>query len=211
MSGTITDNVGRSSGLIKAASSGGGGTSISDADANTKIQVEESSDENIIRFDVAGSEAMRINADGSVNMVLQPSFHAASDAQTNIGYNAYQTLTLGSEDHDVGSDLDLSNETFTCPVDGVYMFVLQINWLNTQTGYNYYHTALAVNSGYEHISFIQGSIIGAVQSYTQTGTKILSLSAGDTVKGNMRVDTTGSGSSTVDINSHSRFSGHLLA
>ena len=186
-------------------------TSLTDADDNTKIQVEESSDENIIRFDVAGSEAMRINADGSVNMVIQPSFHGAADGQTNIAYNAYQTLTLNAEDHDVGSDLDLSNETFTCPVDGVYMFVLQINWLNTQTGYNYYHTALAVNSGYEHISFVEGSIIGAVTSYTQTGTKILSLSAGDTVKGNMRLDTTGAGSSTVDINTHSRFSGHLLA
>ena len=186
-------------------------TSLTDADDNTKIQVEESSDENIIRFDVAGSEAMRINADGSVNMVIQPSFHGAADGQTNIAYNAYQTLTLNAEDHDVGSDLDLSNETFTCPVDGVYMFVLQINWLNTQTGYNYYNTALAVNSGYEHISFVEGSIIGAVTSYTQTGTKILSLSAGDTVKGNMRLDTTGAGSSTVDINTHSRFSGHLLA
>jgi C1q domain. len=131
-------------------------TSLTDADDNTKIQVEESSDENIIRFDVAGSEAMRINADGSVNMVIQPSFHGAADGQTNIAYNAYQTLTLNAEDHDVGSDLDLSNETFTCPVDGVYMFVLQINWLNTQTGYNYYHTALAVNSGYEHISFVEG-------------------------------------------------------
>jgi C1q domain. len=144
-------------------------------------------------------------------MVIQLSFHGAADGQTNIAYNAYQTLTLNAEDHDVGSDLDLSNETFTCPVDGVYMFVLQINWLNTQTGYNYYHTALAVNSGYEHISFVEGSIIGAVTSYTQTGTKILSLSAGDTVKGNMRLDTTGAGSSTVDINTHSRFSGHLLA
>jgi len=211
MSGTITDNVGRSSGLIKAASGGGGGTSISDADANTKIQVEESSDENIIRFDVAGSEAMRINADGSVNMLLQPSFHGAADGQTNIGFNAYQTLTLGSEDHDVGADLDLSNETFTCPVDGVYMFINQLNWLNTVSSYIYYHIGVKVNSGYEHISFVQGSLIGSVTSYTQTGSCILSLSSGDTVSAFMRLDTTGSGSSTVDINSHSRFSGHLLA
>jgi hypothetical protein len=38
--------------------------SISDADNNTKIQVEESSDENIIRFDTAGSERLTIAADG---------------------------------------------------------------------------------------------------------------------------------------------------
>ena len=61
MSGKITDNLGRSSGLIKEASGGGGGTSISDADNNTKIQVEESSDENIIRFDTGGAEVMKID------------------------------------------------------------------------------------------------------------------------------------------------------
>jgi len=41
--------------------------SITDADGNTKIQVEESSDENIIRFDIAGTEQI-VLADG----VLKP-------------------------------------------------------------------------------------------------------------------------------------------
>ena len=44
-------------------------SSISDADSNTKIQVEESSDENIIRFDTAGTERMTIAADGAVAVV----------------------------------------------------------------------------------------------------------------------------------------------
>ena len=39
---------------------------ITDADANTKIQVEESSDENIIRFDTAGTERMTISAAGVI-------------------------------------------------------------------------------------------------------------------------------------------------
>ena len=197
--------------IADAEAAAGGGTSITDADDNTKIQVEESADENIIRFDVAGSEAMRINADGSVNMALQPSFHGVSDGQTNIGFNTYQTLTLNAEDHDVGSDLDLSNETFTCPVDGVYMFVNQLIWSNTVSSYNYYHIGLKVNTGYEHMDFTTTSVFGAVSAFTMTGTAILSLSSGDTVSAFMRLDTTGSGSSTVDINSNSRFSGHLLA
>ena len=185
-------------------------TILKDADENTKIQVEESADENIIRFDVAGSEAMRINADGSVNMALQPSFHGVSDGQTNIAYNSYVTLTLNAEDHDVGSDLDLSNETFTCPVDGVYMFINQLFWKNTVSSYNYYHIGLKVNSSYEHMYFETGSGVGAITYYTQSGTNILSLSAGDTVSAFLRLDTTGSGSSTVDTVSYSRFSGHLL-
>ena len=41
--------------------------SVSDADGDTKIQVEESSDEDIIRFDTAGTERMTINADGTIS------------------------------------------------------------------------------------------------------------------------------------------------
>jgi len=40
------------------------GDIIKDADNNTKIQVEESADENIIRFDTAGTERLTIDADG---------------------------------------------------------------------------------------------------------------------------------------------------
>ena len=42
--------------------------SISDADNDTKIQVEESADEDIIRFDTAGSERMTIASDGTVSI-----------------------------------------------------------------------------------------------------------------------------------------------
>jgi len=43
-------------------------SSIKDADNDTKVQVEESSDEDIIRFDTAGSERMTIAANGAVNV-----------------------------------------------------------------------------------------------------------------------------------------------
>jgi len=42
-----------------------GGTSISDSDGDTKIQVEESSDEDKIRFDTAGSQRMVIDSGGN--------------------------------------------------------------------------------------------------------------------------------------------------
>ncbi len=45
-----------------------GGNSIADADADTKIQVEESADEDIIRFDVAGTEAMLIDNFGNLSL-----------------------------------------------------------------------------------------------------------------------------------------------
>ena len=65
-------------------------TILKDADNNTKIQVEESADENIIRFDVAGSEAMKIEANGIISTALQPAFNVSpnpSSAQENIAFN----------------------------------------------------------------------------------------------------------------------------
>ena len=41
---------------------------ITDADNNTKIQVEETANEDIIRFDVAGTEAMVVNSNGNVGI-----------------------------------------------------------------------------------------------------------------------------------------------
>ena len=43
-------------------------TSITDADNNTKVQVEESADENKIRFDTAGSQRMIIDSNGRVGI-----------------------------------------------------------------------------------------------------------------------------------------------
>lgn len=47
---------------------GGTPTKAEDADANTKVQVEESADENKIRFDTAGSERMIIDEAGKVGI-----------------------------------------------------------------------------------------------------------------------------------------------
>lgn len=45
----------------------GVGSSIADADGDTQIQVEESANEDIIRFDVAGTEVASMTAEGFVN------------------------------------------------------------------------------------------------------------------------------------------------
>ena len=58
---TIGTIEGYSGGAYKNLASG---SAIQDADEDTKIQVEESSDEDIIRFDVAGNQIMSITGDG---------------------------------------------------------------------------------------------------------------------------------------------------
>jgi len=70
---------------------------LQDADNDTKVQVEESSDEDKIRFDTAGTERMIIDADGKVGIgTSSPStvLHAYADAS-----NAY----VATIDNDAGS------------------------------------------------------------------------------------------------------------
>ena len=60
----ITATYQDSDGTIDLVASGGSSDSIADADNDTKIQVEESSDEDKIRFDVAGTERMVLDGTG---------------------------------------------------------------------------------------------------------------------------------------------------
>lgn len=63
-------------------------TFISDLDADTKIQVEESADEDKIRFDVAGSEAVIIDSNGRLGInTSSPDYKL--DVSGNIGLNEY--------------------------------------------------------------------------------------------------------------------------
>ena len=128
MSGKIIDNLGRSSGLIKGASAGST-TSIADSDNNTKIQTEESSDENIIRFDTAGSEAMSIDANGIIAMPLQSACSVHLSGNQTIATGTWTKLSLATELYDQNNDFDSStNYRFTVPVDGRYLCAMNISF-----------------------------------------------------------------------------------
>ena len=74
------------------------GTSIQDADTDTKIQVEESSDEDIIRFDVAGSEIMQITADGLSCTSITSNLTVTGNLTVNGTTTTIDSTTLTIED-----------------------------------------------------------------------------------------------------------------
>ena len=85
------------SGTITWADETGGGsssTSITDADLDTKIQVEESADEDVIRFDVAGSEIATMTDDG---VILNNGYNFEGDVVGAIKFKAQagEALTKG--------------------------------------------------------------------------------------------------------------------
>jgi len=84
-----------------AGAGGGGGTSIADADADTKVQTEEAADEDIIRMDVAGTERVvlkNVSPHLTITGDLDVSAHAAmgSDATpiTTKVLNLIETISL---------------------------------------------------------------------------------------------------------------------
>lgn len=106
---------------------------ISDADNDTKIQVEKSADEDIIRMDVAGAEAFKLNADGILDLVKQPSVHVNFTTKTQSITSGFEKLEFDNEQHDNNSDFDSStNYRFTCPVDGIYLVAAQALFRSAQ-------------------------------------------------------------------------------
>ena len=112
---TLTQSGG---GTITAAftdiSGGGSSTSMADADNDTKIQVEESSDEDKIRFDTAGTQRMLIDSDGEIGIgTNNPTAKLHVNGGTgNVGFRVDTTdadpqirlTTLGQQDWSIGVD-----------------------------------------------------------------------------------------------------------
>ena len=94
---------------------GGTPTSIADADGDTKVQTEESSDEDIIRFDTAGVERMTISSTGVVNI-------KAPHADTNGGGQIIlqPTDATDADDENYGSiEFQNSSNTTLAKISGV--------------------------------------------------------------------------------------------
>ena len=115
------------------------GSVISDADNDTKIQVEESADDDTIRFDTAGTERLTINASGVAaftgDVDVQGDFtyvprltywHMSGDwtvSATNSIQN-WVKQTSGVYYNDTG--ITYSSGTFTFTEAGIYRINLQI-------------------------------------------------------------------------------------
>lgn len=188
-------------------------TILKDADNNTKIQVEESSDENIIRFDVAGSEAMKIDANGIISKALQPAFNVSpnpSSAQENIAFNSYVDITHGGTER-FDQNSDFASSTFTAPISGKYLLVSRVQVDTVTQSYDYYASSINT-SNKRYFGWIwDTNEFSSDQNYTGfVDCVIADMDASDTATAQIVISTTGSGSSASDISFNSYFMGCLL-
>jgi len=93
---------------------------IRDADEDTKIDVEASTDLDEIVMTVAGTEAMRIHDNGIIDMPLQPKASAYMNNDQTIASGVDTTIQLNTENFDIGSNFDVTTYTYTIPLTGYY-------------------------------------------------------------------------------------------
>ena len=80
---------------------------IADADGDTKVQVEESADEDIIRMDVAGVEAFKLSSIGILALAKQATSKAYLDGDYNgIVLSTVIKVPLNAEAHDVQNEFN---------------------------------------------------------------------------------------------------------
>lgn len=128
---------------------------ISDADGDTKVQVEKNPDEDIIRFDLGGSEVMKlinkrielINADSNIFIGANAGqFNTFSHSNSFIGFEAGKSNTIGNSNTFIGS------------MSGNF----------NSEGIN--NTFVGKEAGYKNISGSYNTFVGVASGKNSTGT-----------------------------------------
>jgi hypothetical protein len=111
-----------------AAPSGGGGAKIQDADADTKVDVEESADEDKIRMDVGGTEVFLLDDAGILTLAKQSGASAYRNANQAISNATWTTIELNAEHFDTQNEFNTGTYRYTASVAGVYLITGQVGW-----------------------------------------------------------------------------------
>lgn len=94
---------------------------LQDADGDTKVQTEESPDEDMVRMDVAGVEAFVLQDDGIMDLAKQSRCRATNTATQAIPSGVDTKIVLNSEIFDEQDEFDhVTNYRFTAKRDGYY-------------------------------------------------------------------------------------------
>ncbi|MBA7472201.1 MAG: hypothetical protein GH156_00555 [Dehalococcoidia bacterium] len=155
-------------------------TKLIDADGDTKVDVEEGADEDIVRMDVAGVEAFHLSALGILTLAKQSICRAYKSAvDQTIGTSALTKIVLDGEDYDNLNEFDsTTNYRFTATEAGYYLVVGQLFWICTVDQKEY--TTLIYKNGADESKGRLRSAVGA--SEICPAHAVVYLAAGDFIE-----------------------------
>jgi len=154
---------------------------IKDNDGDTKINCEESGDEDIIRMDTAGNEVWTMSAAGERIMAYQPSFLAYMSADMdNYARITWHTLEFDTVEYNIGSHYNTDTYTFTAPVDGIYHFGASLFMKDCDQSANYYSLQMYFTGRNYATTFDPGQMGGDPARWPMTFTTQGQMDANDT-------------------------------
>jgi hypothetical protein len=158
-----------------------------------------------------GSTGIAISTNGEVTMAAQPGFlaHAAADQNNGTGDGTPITIVYGTEIFDQNADFD-GVSTFTSPVAGRYIFIVETQLLQLASGHIQCVLSLITpNRTYTQALNPYASFDATATYFSPMTIVIADMGASEAVT--FQVDVAG-GAKSVDIGSgiSTRFSGWLL-
>jgi len=152
---------------------------IQDAAGVTKVDVEESAAEKIVRMDVDSVEAFKLNADGILDLAKQSAIRTKNTNELTIPTGTWTKVTLDLEDFDVQNEFDsVTNYRFTAKKAGKYSISLWANWdgIVSPAANNAYRVGLWKNDAYDSQGISHASQVMAISAVLVS---IVSLAAND--------------------------------
>jgi hypothetical protein len=184
---------------------------LRDADGDTKIQCEESADEDIIRMDCAGTEVWNMSAAGERTMALQPAFLTQlSTDQLNFATGTSVTVLFDTEIFDQGSDFNTGTYTFTAPVTGRYRLSYHLRLNSVDSAADYYYGTILTSNRTHYATIFDPGVWTADMTYFHIAYAVLAdMDANDTAL--IKVwQQAGTAQTDIDAGGWSEFSGELV-
>jgi hypothetical protein len=95
---------------------------LADADADTKVQVEKSADEDKVRIDVKGVEGFLLNDAGVLTLAKQSAGRAYINANQTIPNATWTKINLNTKVFDIQTEFDVTtNRRFVAKTAGIYL------------------------------------------------------------------------------------------
>ena len=141
---------------------------------------------------------------GRVTKSGQPCFSATAST-TNIPLTTSTTVTLSSERFDVGNNL--TNNIFTAPITGKYLFTYIFYISNLDAGHTTFDAHILTSNKQYQQTFKPSALMNSDGNFGISGSVIADMDINDTCRFNVYVS---GGAAQTDIHADSHVSGCLL-
>ena len=160
-------------------------------------------DDNSMTFKVNAAEVMKIDSTGAITKPLQPAFLVQKSAnQNDVAIDTGVTITWDTERFDVNADF--ASNTFTAPVTGKYVFILNLYMSDFDGAANFFQVDfISSNRNMSRIDESSGTEDGYRGNMFTT---LIDMDANDTTYVQVQQ---GSGTAQANITTSSYFSGYL--